>query len=668
MPIQHAQLHWDDQGQPLSSTHDDVYFSRESGLEETRYVFLQHNALPERFAALRAGDCLVVGETGFGTGLNFLCCWALFEQQAVAGARLHFISVEKFPLQPDDLRKALALWPQLERYSNPLLQAYQVIQPGMQTLLLADGRVQLTVLIGEASEQLAQLDGQVNAWFLDGFAPSKNPDMWSEALFSQLARLSAPDATLATFTSAGFVRRGLQAAGFAMQRSKGFGHKREMLSGTLETAPLPSWRAPWFARSVLPELSERHALVIGGGLAGCSTAFSLARRGWRVTVLEAGEHLATAASGNAQGMLYLKLSAAHTPLSQLVLAGFGYSRRLLEHWQESQQWQACGLLQLAWNEQESKRQQQLAQAFSSSLLRAVDADEASQLAGIELAAGGLFYPDSGWVSPAHLCRWLVSHPLISVVNCARISRLSQHQGLWQASGEDGRSWHAPVVVLANAADARQLPQAAHLPLKAIRGQTSLLSASDASAALRCVVSAEGYIAPAHNGLHCTGASFVFDPHSSELTALEQADNIQRLQQLSPALYQAMGGELLHGAPVRGHAALRCTTPDYLPLIGPLADANAFGSTYARLRQDARWQAKAPCPRHTGLYVNLAHGSRGLITAPLAGELLAAQLCHEPLPIPQAVADACHPDRFLLRALIRQQRPSSPQPEMPAGFC
>lgn len=236
MSIQHAQLHWDEQGQPLSSTHDDVYFSLLSGLEETRYVFLQHNRLGERFAALQSGDCMTVGETGFGTGLNFLCCWQLFEQQAPAGAELHFISVEKFPLHAADLQQALALWPQLQDYSQQLQQVYESIRPGRQTLELADGRVRLTLLVGEASEQLAQLDEQVDAWFLDGFAPAKNPDMWTDELFGLLARLSAPEATLATFTSAGFVRRGLQATGFVMQRNKGFGFKRQMLSGQLASS------------------------------------------------------------------------------------------------------------------------------------------------------------------------------------------------------------------------------------------------------------------------------------------------------------------------------------------------------------------------------------------------------------------------------------------------
>lgn len=233
MSITYARLEWDDQGRPLFSTYNDVYFSSLSGLEETRYVFLQHNRLAERFAQLNDDDCMVIGETGFGTGLNFLCTWQLFRQQAVHDARLHFISVEKFPLQPADLSRALALWPELDEPAQQLASVYRHLLDGVQSICLDNNRVQLSLLIGDACEQLARLDTRtrVNAWFLDGFAPAKNPDMWTDQLFTQLARLSAPDATLATFTSAGFVRRGLQNAGFTMQRNKGFGHKREMLSG-----------------------------------------------------------------------------------------------------------------------------------------------------------------------------------------------------------------------------------------------------------------------------------------------------------------------------------------------------------------------------------------------------------------------------------------------------
>ena len=211
-----AQLDWDDQGRPHSRLFDDVYFSDKSGLEETRYVFIEQNALRERFAALPANAPFVIGETGFGTGLNFLCAWQLFDETAPPDARLHFISVEKYPLTREDLQRALGLWPELATYSEQLLASYFAIHPGFQTLSLANGRVTLTLLIGDVLEQLPQLDAQVDAWFLDGFAPAKNPDMWTPELFAQLARLAAPDATISTFTSTGWVRRALNEAGFKM--------------------------------------------------------------------------------------------------------------------------------------------------------------------------------------------------------------------------------------------------------------------------------------------------------------------------------------------------------------------------------------------------------------------------------------------------------------------
>jgi tRNA 5-methylaminomethyl-2-thiouridine biosynthesis bifunctional protein len=210
---------------------DDVYFSDKSGLDETRYVFIEQNRLAERFAALPADGRLVIGETGFGTGLNFLCAWQLFEQHAVAGARLHFVSVEKYPFSPADLQRALALWPELKPFADQLLAHYVAIHQGFQRLTLANGRVTLTLLIGDALEQLPQLDAQIDAWFLDGFAPAKNPDMWTAELFVELARLAAPGSTISTFTSTGWVRRLLNAAGFKMKRTPGIGHKWEILRG-----------------------------------------------------------------------------------------------------------------------------------------------------------------------------------------------------------------------------------------------------------------------------------------------------------------------------------------------------------------------------------------------------------------------------------------------------
>ncbi|WP_440973110.1 bifunctional tRNA (5-methylaminomethyl-2-thiouridine)(34)-methyltransferase MnmD/FAD-dependent 5-carboxymethylaminomethyl-2-thiouridine(34) oxidoreductase MnmC [Pseudomonas koreensis] len=653
--LPHAQLDWDDQGRPRSRVFDDVYFSDQSGLDETRYVFLEQNRLAERFAALPAHGRLVIGETGFGTGLNFLCAWQLFEQHAVAGARLHFVSVEKYPLSPADLQRALALWPELKPLADQLLTHYVAIHQGFQRIILGNGRVTLTLLIGDALEQLPQLDAQIDAWFLDGFAPAKNPDMWTAELFVELARLAAPGSTISTFTSTGWVRRLLNAAGFKMKRTPGIGHKWEILRGAFlgwpqdVAPPLPD--KPWFARPA-PLSGERRALVIGAGLAGCATAASLAARGWQVSLLERHEAVAQEASGNPQGVLYLKLSAHGTALSQLIVSGFGYTRRLLETLQRGTDWDDCGVLQLAFNAKEAERQAQLAAAFPEDLVHWLDQPQAETQAGIGLSHGGLYYPEGGWVHPPALCQMQAAQPNIELLKHQHALELRQVEGQWQALDNDRLLASAPVVVLAGAAEIKRFAQSAELPLKRIRGQITRLAQTAESQALTTVVCAEGYVAPARLGEHTLGASFDFNSDDLTPTTAEHLGNLAMLEEISSDLVARLHINELPAETLEGRAAFRCTSPDYLPIVGPLADRAAFTQAYAALSKDARQVPDIACPWLDGLYVNSGHGSRGLITAPLSGELLAAWLDNEPLPLPRSVAEACHPNRFALRQLIR----------------
>lgn len=646
----YAQLDWDDHGQPYSRQFDDVYFAREDGLGETRHVFLDINDLAARFAALPAGGRLVIGETGFGTGTNFLCAWQLFSQTAPADARLHFVSVEKYPLSHADLQRTLALWPELVPWAEPLLEQYVAMHPGFQRILLDGGRVVLTLLIGDALEMLPQLDARIDAWFLDGFAPAKNPQMWNLPLYQQLARLSAPGATLSTFASSGFVRRGLKEAGFIMRRVPGYGTKWENLRGDFPTqAYVPG--KPWFARPRHAP-TARTALVIGAGMAGCSTAASLAARGWQVTLLERHARIASEASGNPQGVLYLKLSAHGTALSQLIVAGFGHIRRQLQRLQAGQDWAACGVLQLAMDAKEEQRHAQLTAAFPADLLHSVSREQAQAIAGVELPAGGLFFPQAGWAHPPALCAKLIDHPNIRLLTHHEALQLERDGEQWHALADGKMLARASVVVLAGAADVRRFAAAADLPLKRIRGQITRVPQSESSNALACVVCAEGYVAPVRNGEHTLGASFDFHSKDTATTTAEHASNLELLQEISTDLSARLHAEQLDPAALQGRAAFRCTSPDYLPIVGPLADSAAFAETYAALRKDARQVPEAPCPWLDGLYVNTGHGSRGLITAPLSGELLAAWLDDEPLPVSRAVAEACHPNRFALRTLIR----------------
>lgn len=649
---QQASLNWDEQGQPLCAQFGDVYFSNENGLEETRYVFLANNQLPERFAALAAGEQLVIGETGFGTGLNFLCAWQLFEQQATSGARLHFVSVEKYPLSRADLQRALALWPELAPFAAQLLAQYVALHPGFQRLVFADGRIVLTLLIGDALELFGQLDAQVDAWFLDGFAPAKNPDMWTPELFAELARLSHASTTLGTFTSTGYVRRRLNDAGFKMKRMPGLGRKWEVLKGgfigTAETT-----EKPWFTRPPQPA-GPRTAIVIGAGLAGCATAASLAQRGWQVTLLERHAAIAQEASGNPQGVLYLKLSAHHTTLSRLIVSGYGHSRRLLEQLHKGTDWDNCGVLQLAFDAKEAQRQAQLAAAFPADLLTNLDRSAAEAKAGMPLPAGGLFYPEAGWVHPPALCALLSRQPNIQLQLHQEALELRRGGDSWQAWNGEQLLASAAVVILASAAEIKGFSQSAGLPLKRIRGQISRLPATTASRALSTVVCAEGYVAPVRQDEHTLGASFDFNSDDLTLNSADHASNLQLLEEISPELAHALNAAALDPERLQGRAAFRCTSPDYLPIVGPLADTAAFAEAYTVLGKDARQVPDTPCPWLDGLYINSGHGSRGLITAPLSGELIAAWLNNEPLPVPVDVAQACHPNRFALRALIRNK--------------
>ncbi|QAX86253.1 bifunctional tRNA (5-methylaminomethyl-2-thiouridine)(34)-methyltransferase MnmD/FAD-dependent 5-carboxymethylaminomethyl-2-thiouridine(34) oxidoreductase MnmC [Pseudomonas sp. DTU12.3] len=653
--LPHAQLDWDDQGRPRSRVFDDVYFSDKSGLDETRYVFLEQNRLAERFAGLPASGRLVIGETGFGTGLNFLCAWQLFEQHAVSGARLHFVSVEKYPLSPADLQRALALWPELKPLADQLLKHYVAIHQGFQRITLANGRVTLTLLIGDALEQLPQLDAQIDAWFLDGFAPAKNPDMWTAELFVELARLAAPGSTISTFTSTGWVRRLLNAAGFKMKRTPGIGHKWEILRGEFlgwppQVAP-PAPEKPWFARPA-PLTAERRALVIGAGLAGCATASSLAARGWQVSLLERHADVAQEASGNPQGVLYLKLSAHGTALSQLIVSGFGYTRRLLESLQRGTDWDDCGVLQLAFNAKEAERHAQLAAAFPEDLLQWLEQPEAQKRAGIGLAHGGLYYPEGGWVHPPALCHAQAAQANIELLSHREALELRKVGEQWQAFDGERLLASAPVVVLAGAAEIKRFTQSAELPLKRIRGQITRLAETPQSQALTTVVCAEGYVAPARLGEHTLGASFDFNSDDLTPTTAEHVGNLAMLEEISSDLVARLRISEQPVEDLQGRAAFRCTSPDYLPIVGPLADCEAFLDAYAVLSKDARQVPDIACPWLDGLYVNSGHGSRGLITAPLSAELLAAWLENEPLPLPRSVAEACHPNRFALRRLIR----------------
>lgn len=631
MTLTHPLLHWCD-GQPVSARFGDVYFSRSSGIEETQHVYLSGNQLQARWAYLPRAQ-FTIAETGFGTGLNFLCAWRLWRQIAPTEARLHFVSVEKNPLTPADLARALSLWPELQEFSAALLARYHMLTPGWRRIEFDAGRVALTLLLGDVSEMLPQLRAQVDAWFLDGFSPAKNPDMWQPAVFSEMARLAASGCTFATFTSAGMVRRGLEAAGFQVEKERGFGSKRDMLRGSC-----PASQPQATARS-------RVAAVIGGGLAGCATARSLAKRGWQVCLIERHQSLAAEASGNPQGVLYPRLSGHDIALSRIAQLGFMTTLDWLENTlPKGVAWDDCGLLQQAFNARERKRcQEVLARGLADDLAQALDSQQATERCGLEMPHGGLWFPRGGWVDPPAFCHALADSPRITQIH-GEAEQLLRHGDQWHVIGAGRTLATAAVVVVCGANESLRFKDTAHLPLEPVRGQITQIASTARSKKLRAVVCAEGYISPERQGLHCLGATFTPQQRDTRLAAQDHAHNLAMLNTLSPGLYQALEAATADLSTLPGRAATRCVAPDYLPLAGPLLDA---ALTLERYPPGSRL-ADAHLPWLGGLFINCGHGSKGLLSAPLCAELIAALLAGEPLPMDAALARALDPNRFLLR--------------------
>jgi tRNA 5-methylaminomethyl-2-thiouridine biosynthesis bifunctional protein len=648
-----ADIDWS-QGVPLAREFGDVYFSRAGGPAETSHVFLKGNALSGRLAALGPQDAFTIVETGFGTGLNCLCTLDLWEQSGGQGW-LHYVSVEKFPLAVDDLRRAHACWPGLAAIAAELQAHYPPPLPGFHRFVFPARRVSLTLFLGDVAEFLSRLDARADAWFLDGFAPGRNPGMWNEALYRAMAALSHPDTTLATFTAAGDVRRGLTAAGFAVEKVAGFGQKREMIRGRLaKSTTAPPLSRPWLARP-RPVLEKREACVIGAGIAGAHTAHRLALRGWRVTVLER-ESVAAAGSGNPAAVVYGRLAAPgkaadHFSQQAWMMALGELARGDTDAWG----WHPCGLLQLATGHQ-GRLARTLADAgLPAEVMQPLSSAQAGAVAGLPLDHPALFYPRAGWLEAGRYCRTLLAHPGISLREGVEVVTLERSDGGWRLLDDQGECLQeAPVVVVANAGAATRLAQLADLPLNTIRGQVSLVPASTLSQQLRVLLCHDGYLSPPlQGGFHCVGATF--QPGSTDL-ALRAEDHTENRRLLAEAL-PALAASL---PPVRewtGRVALRCQSPDYLPLVGPVAAREDFLERYAGLR-DGRVMDYPPLPVLPGLYVNIAHGSKGFSHAMLAAEILASELGGEPAPVSTAVLEALHPMRFRARELRRSMAPAA----------
>lgn len=659
-----AQVHFNDSGTPVADHFDDVYFSNDSGIDETRHVFMAGNDLPERWHT-HTREQFVIAETGFGTGLNFLVALQAFREFRQANPqhvlkRLYFLSTEKFPLAQTDMQQALQRFTALQDEAHALAAQYPIAMAGCHRMHFTGYDVTLDLWMGDVHTLLPQWHaprgGLVDAWFLDGFAPSKNPDMWTARLFTEMARLTTAGGTFGTFTAAGVVKRGLKEAGFAIQKRAGFGRKRDMLTGQyLRDDTSPPLSPPFYRYTAEAVTRASHVVVVGGGLAGAAVTHALASRGVRTTVLVADDQLAQGASGNPQGGFYPQLHSEASHASQIQAHTFLYAHRLYRRLaqQAPLRHDFCGVMLLGFNAAQQARQHKLIarQIWPEELVHALDAPSANARAGVEVGSDALYVPLGGWLSPPDVVTGLLAQAAqlaaTTVHTSHKVTRVVPDGHQVSVHCENGETVYADHVIMATGADSIASALFAPLALRPVRGQVEAVPTQPPLDQLQTVLCHKGYLTPACDGRHALGSTYVKNDTDTRPRDEESALNLATHQQAMAKCDWVT--HLQHDGKAR--AAVRLGVADHQPLVGALGELDSHQQHYASLASGKRI-ASAPLPPATRISALTALGSRGLTTAPLLAELLVSQLCHEPLPLPEPLLQALSPNRFIVRDCIR----------------
>lgn len=605
-------------GTPYSPRFGDRYRSELGGLEQARDVFLAGCGLPAAWASKTQWSIL---ETGFGLGLNFLVTWAAWKADPLRPRLLHFVSTEAFPASAEDVLRSAAAHPSLLPLATELQAQLWGLLPGFHRLVFEEGRVLLTLCIGDAKAMLRQQQFEADSVYLDGFSPQKNPDIWDVHTFKAVARCCRRGTRISTWTIARAVRDGLAQAGFVVRKTPGIPPKRDNLQGEYN----PAWEPKKPARSTqVKPCQPGSCVVIGAGLAGAAVAASLARRGWQVLVLDAADAPAAGASGLPAGLLVPHVSPDDSLLSRLSRSGvrltLQQAHALLE---PGADWGHSGVLQHS-VDGPGKTVPESWPDVAADWSRIARPEQLVQC-GLPTSAQALWHAQAAWIKPAQLVNAWLKTPGIEWRGQTQAARLQSVAEGWQVMNDAGDVLaQAGLVVLASGYASRALAASVSpvpLALQPIRGQVSwALHGAQQQGLPPFPVNGHGSLLPAvplAGGLAwIAGASYERDCASPDIKPEDAQDNLARLQTLLPLASAHMATAFAEGR-VGNWAGIRCATPGRLPVLGPIASLASGAQVWA-------------C---TGM------GSRGLTFAGLCAELLAARLHGEPLPLELRLAQA-----------------------------
>ncbi|WP_410117547.1 FAD-dependent 5-carboxymethylaminomethyl-2-thiouridine(34) oxidoreductase MnmC [Acinetobacter johnsonii] len=616
--IQTADLEWqqiDGIDVPVSKQFGDVYFSKDNGLLETRHVFLNGNDLPERLSNLQPFEYFSVGETGFGTGLNILALWQLWQQVRPNNhSHLHAISVEKFPLSKTDLICALNVWPELKPIADQLIAQYPHPIAGCHRLSFPEEHFSLDLWLGDAHDVFPSMakTSSVNAWFLDGFAPACNPDIWEEQILNHIVRLSGIGTTFSSFSVAGVLKRGLTQHGISISRPRGYKHKREMLKAIWLPAEPENTSDAVDTKSVLNQnqpdqvphaFKQRQIAIIGAGIAGLSSAWAFAERGHQVTLYDQSEPLA-GGSGNPLALLNPKLCPIEQSHEHLMTLAWQHA---LQHYPKFQAFRPIQVHQLALKKAEDLLD--LEQQYPADLLIAETAADSALITEYP----SLNLTEAGAVSPHQLKDQILAHPLIQFVQ-ANITQIHpEHNELFNEQAQSlGQFDHVIVCCARHTAAFFE-----HYPvLKPIRGQVSWVENTAQPLDLNQAYSYGGYCMQLDAQQLILGASFYPNRDDSDVLLEDHVHNYELIHSVFPHYAQSLPDVTTW----QGRASVRAQSLDYFPVLGKMSE-------------------------QTEIYSFAGLGSKGFLFAPLCSEILAALILKEACPVPESLLQKLSPTRF-----------------------
>jgi len=576
----------------FSEEFDDLYSSAKGAVAECNHVFIKGNNLNERFENLGENSKFYIGEIGFGIGINFLTTCKSWLDHTKQNQVLEFYSFDKYLFRLSDFKTLNVSCPDLKEYISELERNYPRNIQGAQKISLFGGRIILNLIIGEIdnTQEYIKLMDKVDAWYFDGFSPSKNPDLWSIKLFKCIHKSCHENTTFSTYTSSGLVKNNLTESGFNHSRAMGFSDKRHMLKGTVDT-------------QLKKNTSNTKVAVIGSGIAGCVLSYTLAKKGIEVDLYEKSDSICSGASSHELLVTYPRLSAHDTAFGSFTLHSYIFATNFYKQL-KTDAWKKTGVIILNHDEATEKRQSSLLEKRADGeIYRYIDPDEASEISGIDIKLNGLIYEDAGYILPEEMCKFLIESPKINIFTSSHIKSIKKNREVFNLNIGKEKFEYQNVCVCAGSETAN-IVDIDGISIK--RGQVTHIESLDNISRIKLPICAKGYISPRVNNIHLVGSSY----SDSEDTDLSEEEHLYNLNNLKLVIDEEMNV-------ITGQTGHRAVSKDHMPVVG----------------------------MKDGIYINTCHGSRASVTAPISAEIIASMIVDEAPPLMGRELESLSPERF-----------------------